>query len=922
MIKNLKLSSPSTLLTIILILSLLTIIAIGIPGLRKAQEEAIDGMSLPAIGAWNGFNDHMLVLECSNHSNKKANVELLLKDQENNIIGAEDLSIPPKGNLHTGLNKYPVNNAYGTLELNSSDKNAAISCRSITYRMNEDGVVQYATSSSLGEILSGTSYGVYNSMNPDGNIQNPVYNWLTIYNPGETDFSANIILRSHDGTVLPDKQIIVKDLPPGRRMDYGVGHAEGQVVGIYEIIPEDSTEEYGAFLSRYSEVSPGIFSFSMNIPSSTGMLDSGMVPASTMGPAINWAEIANISPETVSISLEVFNRSGELLFTTSKDLAPFSQLHEYLNAHIGELDVGFFRVQSTGNVLVQSLYYGQDVSNPSSIQWAYNTSGGFSDFAEATFPINTNLNAPNWLKVFGGSLSEPVSVELKIFSSDGSEVSIENEGKILVAGSLDVPLHQYTGPEFTGTLEIESEKSIQAQVVRVFTTESGNANTAMRSKSMKDISTTGSRSASSIKSMMTIESIKDSKYDKDKGEKVDDDHQYTILPFDDNSSTNQPVSTPSGSDIPSDTSASSVITPSYGDSPSDSPTSTYTLISTPTPNDTAPPVSPSLCGVGEAYCGTIRGEPACCPAGQECIPGGTLNTGWCRAIPTPTPAKKKCCTCYFGKADNCVGRGISDCFFAQGCVYLDGLCRNSFEALCTDWSRHEDQKDCDQITIFEEEDIYECDGEGVLGDLDSDLLPTGCTEMNIQRHGHSNEGHGPVEMNRTIHQCLDINPNCSHVNFSSIGCETFADPEFAEDRIQELIDNHPGVSFELTGNQNIGIKSNLTGKCLSTSYKTYSVSCDGDISISYESCSTVTNHHCESTNLGLPKKCTDRDGSIKDLRCCRILPSYVVGGPLLPFLWVYIWIENAEEGDSRCVRDDYTPTLGATPTSEPTPTSS
>jgi hypothetical protein len=519
MIKRLIFKSRFHYTAILFLLLFLTVLVIGIPGIRKHQEDAVEGMRLPAIGTWNGFNGHMLVLECSNHRKKKVEMEVVVKDQENNVIGVEELSILGEGTVHTILNKYSVSNAYGTLEIDSREKHAAISCRSITYRMNEDEEVQYATSTALGEILSGTSYGVYNSMNPDGNIRNPVYNWLTIYNPETTPFNGRVLLRSQDGTPLFDKQIFVSNLPPGGRMDYAVGHPDGQVVGIFEVIPEDSTKKYGAFLSRYSEVSPGVFSFSMNIPSSRGMLDSGMVPASSMGPAINWAEVANISPESASITLEVFNRNAELLYSTSKTLSPYSQFHEFLNAHIGELNVGFFRVKSTGKVLVQSLYYGQDVNDPLAIQWAYNTTGGFPEFLEASFPVNTNLNAPNWLKVFGGTLLDPVPVTIRIFNTNGTEVSIENEGRVLVHGSADIPLHQYTGTQFSGKVVIKADQPVQAELVRVFTSGGGNAaRSAMRAKDMKEISGRRSPSQSGINYMMNISPLQDGSDDEDSAE--------------------------------------------------------------------------------------------------------------------------------------------------------------------------------------------------------------------------------------------------------------------------------------------------------------------------------------------------------------------------------------------------------------------
>jgi hypothetical protein len=455
-------------------------------------------------GTWNGFNDHMVVLECLNTNEQHQTVSIIVKDLNNEIIGAEDISVSKKGTSHSIINKYPIVDSYGTIEIVSTPRahELPVLCYTTTYRLDENGRVQYATSSPVGSSMKGNTSGVYNSMNPDPGIPGPVYNWLTIYNPGNAPFSARVFVRDQEGNPLPSMNTYITGIEPGGRTDIALGHTEGQVVGVYEIIPDDSSAPYGAFLSRYSEVSSGIFNFSMNIPASKGSYDSGMIAASSMGPALNWAELANITGEYVDTSLEVFDRSGTLLFETQKQLAPYAQYHEFLNAHIGELNVGYFRVKSSAPLIVQSFYYGMDTDAGSGIKWAYNTMGSDGFYKEGTFPINTNLNAPNWLKVFVENIGDPeqgVELTLSIFDQEGAPVSLGQKSRILVHGSIDLPIHEITGSDFIGTLEVQTTGNstfMQAQLVRVFV-ENGDTS-AMSARSMKSLSKGRSKGGSGI----------------------------------------------------------------------------------------------------------------------------------------------------------------------------------------------------------------------------------------------------------------------------------------------------------------------------------------------------------------------------------------------------------------------------------------
>lgn len=484
--------SPSHVIFLALFVSIL----IGLPNLIQNTSRGIKVTGgFTKSGVWNGFNDHQIVVECYNSSDKKEDLSITPKDPLNIELGTEIFSIPPHGTSHLLLNKFSIVNNYGSFELaGSSGDSSHISCNTITYRMDSDGDVQYATSMTVGETVKGRMGGVYNSMSPDSGPA--VYNWLSVIKPGEGQFAANVIVRDQEGKEIPQHNFRIENLNQGQRLDTALGHPWGQVVGTYEIIPDDPDAEYMAFLSRYSEVAPGEYNFSMILLASKGYADSGIVPASTMGPAINWGEISNISAFATNVLIEIFNRDGQIIHSEEKTIDSYSQYHVYLNQYIGELNVGYFRVHALNNkeasLIVQSLYYGHEADDSKHIAWAYNSSAAGGEFVNtASFSINTNLKAPNWLKVFRENSSTPMSLLLELYDSAGNLVLLGEKEKLSFLGSSDFPVHELVGPDFVGNLKVISEndqQKFQGQLVRVFISGGNATNKAMAARSMKELS--------------------------------------------------------------------------------------------------------------------------------------------------------------------------------------------------------------------------------------------------------------------------------------------------------------------------------------------------------------------------------------------------------------------------------------------------
>lgn len=451
--------------------------------------EKINGIPLPAVGVWNGFNRQINIIECSNLISRPEVLRLEVVDYTGEVLGETSLELSARGTSHLVLNDFPgVAENYGTYRL-EADGNAEggpnINCYTMVYRKvaaTEGTKTEYAYSVPLEEPLRGTTYGIYNSMNPDGSNDLPVYNWLSIYNPGTEVLNA--VVRVYDQQGEEREIFEVLGLSPGDRKDYALGHPDGQITGIYKIVPEDENQKYGAFLSRYSRQVNDSYNFGFMLLARRAVETSGSISASTMGPAINWGEIANVSGESVEVDITVYSRNRQELFSETRTIPAFSQYHLYLNEHLGEANVGAFEVKAVspgdaqGMLLVQSLYYGHQVGNSQKITWAYaDQAKGVSEegvarrSAELTMlslPVNTSAGAANWIKLFGQD-SSSAQVILKLYDSRGEEIATEFP-EFSLRGSADLPIHEQVGPDFLGSLLLSIEQSgapMTAEMVRV-----------------------------------------------------------------------------------------------------------------------------------------------------------------------------------------------------------------------------------------------------------------------------------------------------------------------------------------------------------------------------------------------------------------------------------------------------------------------
>jgi glucose/arabinose dehydrogenase len=446
-------------------------------------------VSYPATGFWNGFLDQLNVVECNNFGASDDEVRLTLRDRFGASLSERIFTVKALGTVHVVLSGLAdLRNSYGTyrLEVLPGSSGKRLRCLSAFYRFSsrQGRSVDYAFVLPVEDARTGVSAGLFNSMDPETSGK-PVENWLSVYNPSTVRFSATLRLYDMEGALLSERRL---DLSAGQRTDVALGHDDPshgyQNVGLYRIVPDVDTAPYIAFLSRYGTDSRGVrFGFTL-LPSAGGCAGvSGF--AATVNNAVNWAEIANIGDTDLDVSVEVYDRAGVRKGAESFRIAKDSQHHLYLNRHIGENNVGSFRLvcgSNTGKVIAQSLFYGR-APDLKTVSWAYASQQRRVQGADSTrlgVSVNTYLGMQNWLKLLDGA-GDATDVRLELFSAAGTR-AVENAIALSARTSTDVGLHETFVPNTVGEGLIsfhEANANVSAEVLRVFPAPGGGVESIM-----------------------------------------------------------------------------------------------------------------------------------------------------------------------------------------------------------------------------------------------------------------------------------------------------------------------------------------------------------------------------------------------------------------------------------------------------------
>lgn len=410
------------------------------------------------LGPWNSFLNQSVVVECTNPTDTYRVANLSIRSQGNQVIQDLPFGLPAFATQHLLLTGIVPQDAYGTYlltELYPDISAVQTVCSTTTYRYSAPGSprpVEYAYNLPEFSELRGTTAGIFNSYRPDAR-PGVVYNWLSVVNLSSTPFSAYVALYGPDGGFNSARSFQMPSLQPGERRDFALGHPDGQQAGIYRLIANDPTQPYSAFVTRFNPEDGGRFSFAFPTLARKPTCEPLTLPASTMDPAFNWAEIANPNPFSQEVVLSIYDSLGIPKSEQHFILNAFSQYHVFLNQYLGDSNVGAFQVRcadSSANdrgLIAESAYYGR---RGASVEWAYVTQA-VPPAAEGTRYVhffNSFIGAANWNKLIARDVRGGFG-DARWFNGSGQLLRLRS-APLLPNGAVDLPVHIDSGPDAYG----------------------------------------------------------------------------------------------------------------------------------------------------------------------------------------------------------------------------------------------------------------------------------------------------------------------------------------------------------------------------------------------------------------------------------------------------------------------------------------
>lgn len=461
------------------------------PSPSQAQVELVE---FPAVGPFNGFNNHFVVVECASFGSQGTNVQLNVRAMDGTVIGSKVQGVPAYGSSHYILNSIAnIQDRIGTFELVKLDSayDTPIACNTIHYRRYANGVVNYALGVPVRRPLVGDSWGTYNSHDPENQV--PTKNWLTIFNPnkasdmpgGSANFKALLRVYKQDGK---SKKVVPINLGPGQRVDIELGTPEGQFTGLYKIDTSDSTP-YESFLARYNSHDGGqTFRFGLTLLSNKGTCNQTM-PISSMGngggSTTVWLELANTGGYPVTSTITVRGPTGLVEHTEQRQVAGFGMASVAMNPHIDPSGVGNMGTVTVEcedpenqNLVMQTAHYGRTgVGGP--VSWAYISQGRELPIADSkdvlVGAVNTFSGAENWVGQINHLPNVP-TIQVSQFNQVGGLINSASY-QVAALGIASYDAHSVAGPNVIGTVALGSPNSLprmSGELNRVYKDSAGN----------------------------------------------------------------------------------------------------------------------------------------------------------------------------------------------------------------------------------------------------------------------------------------------------------------------------------------------------------------------------------------------------------------------------------------------------------------
>jgi hypothetical protein len=328
--------------------------------------------------------------------------------------------------------------SYGILQVSSN-----IDGRVMFYRANDTifSNFDFVFALPLQDAQTGTSYVGFNTYQPSFNPGEQGYlvaNWLSIVNLSSSARQFSILKYDISGALLAQSSVTVNALS---RADFEGGHTVPgpSHVGLIQIVPQDGSTKYSAQLMRYGYGPNNTFEFAFPLVAQAGFSGRITVPLGSAFLAQNWLEVVNTSINENIVQVSLFDAQGNAVAGQSLSLAAKAQQHVNINAFLGDLKIGYARIESLNAqpLVAESMFYFRNATT-GSITSMYGSQARSAVQQAAGGSYNLFLGMENYLKI-SNVTDQAVQVDVTVSSafSTGSSRTLNVAGN----SSVELPLH-------------------------------------------------------------------------------------------------------------------------------------------------------------------------------------------------------------------------------------------------------------------------------------------------------------------------------------------------------------------------------------------------------------------------------------------------------------------------------------------------
>lgn len=394
---------------------------------------------------WNGYLNMQNILEIRNKSERDliANVSVFASDfSSRNFIKRAFVKIvvskdQQKDLLINSLAEFQTN-TYGFIEITA---NHNLFDGAVTYyRPSElfNAQFDYAFALPFKNAVTGATYVLFNTHYPLGGKDLSVFNWLTVVNPNDTIFRADVIYYAQDGSVI---QTHALKLSPMSRVDIDGGHqvAGPNRAGLIQIQPKDPSTAYIAMLARYASD----YTFAFGQTSSGGSGSENFVAITNLESQFGYFEVANTLDTSVRLFTKWYTANGLKMGEQAYRLRPKGILHIPAYQLLPTSTTGTLILSSDAQQALvgqMAVYeHRDDFVELTTVEHSPLSAGIGTDLFGS---YNLYLGMSNWLRVFNLS-SNKTSLTLKVAGQEMAINLAPYARKDLAIHSLNIPVNTY-----------------------------------------------------------------------------------------------------------------------------------------------------------------------------------------------------------------------------------------------------------------------------------------------------------------------------------------------------------------------------------------------------------------------------------------------------------------------------------------------